>query len=259
MNTSLTKTKACTDVLVINQDQIIHAHNEDEDENSDAYFLQVTILSNNGTTLENFFAFTYPGNLPGCAFAYNILHNNAISLNSLFPKQATGDGLALNFISRDLMRSTSLYDFENRILELNNNRGSGFNINFSGPRYIATVEFSPHAVDKLQVTTNYTHLNEYRRLSVPQFPDPSSQYRLQRINEIPKPKTIHETAQILGDTKNKQYPVYRNSAPPDDSSTLSSMILLYEMSPPGHTTTSVLLYDSNPKLKAPRWTLNYKN
>ena len=43
---------------------------------------------------------------------------------------------------------------------------------------------SPDSYNILQITSNFTHVNEYRHLNVSQQPDPSSQHRLARINQI---------------------------------------------------------------------------
>jgi len=133
-----------------------------------------------------------------------------------------------------------------KINKQNNTRASGLNINFSDKQGILTVEFAPDSFNAYQVASNYSHQNQYRRLKISQFPDPSSDHRLARINELPSPKMSADVCSILGDTKDKQYPIYRNSSPPDDSSTLATMVTDFRMN-------SISVYLGNPKTSSPEW------
>ena len=57
---------------------------------------------------------------------------------------------------------------------------------------------------------------------VEQRDDPSSVHRQQRVKEMPSPKTAGDLRSILGDTKDKEYPIFRTATPPDSAETLAT-------------------------------------
>jgi hypothetical protein len=87
--------------------------------------------------------------------------------------------------------------------------------------------------------SNYSHVNKYKVLQVAQYqPDvTSSDYRTTRINQFPPPSNrvrllfaISLTRKeiivsILGDTDDKEYPLYRDGKAPDDSYTAATFFV----------------------------------
>ena len=66
----------------------------------------------------------------------------------------------------------------------------------------------------------YTLLGRYLHLNVSQFSDPSSLHRLARVKELPTPLTPEEVQGILGDTADKEYPIFRTDTASDHVDTL---------------------------------------
>lgn len=62
----------------------------------------------------------------------------------------------------------------------------------------------------------------YLHSQVEQRDDPSSVHRLQRVRELPPPKTLKELRSILGDTQDMEYPIFRTASPPDSGETLAT-------------------------------------
>ena len=84
---------------------------------------------------------------------------------------------------------------------------------------IATIESAPHNASSVLMLSvdqgndnTYFHANEYIRLSVEQIPQPSSVHREERYKEIGPPHQLQDIMKILGDTKDKEYPIYRLGA-----------------------------------------------
>jgi len=166
-------------------------------------------------------AYHYPGFIAGNSFGFN---SNGISAstNALSPVEVVIGGIGRQFIARDVLNATSLQDaFLKTIVP---NRAYGFNINIASitEQRIINIEIAPetfasHEVLLLQGNTsnNYSHTNLYKILDVLQYPDNSSTARQQRINQLPAPENMNNIISILGDTANKEYPIYRDGAPPD--------------------------------------------
>jgi hypothetical protein len=124
---------------------------------------------------------------------------------------------------------------------------SGFSANFA-TRYGPTFNS-----ESSLLTSSYTHLNaahqvlphfnEYIYLDTPQQPDPSSEWRMKRYNEM-KPVTKDTLIEFLGDTKYSEYPVYRTG----NVSTLATAIYDFEQA-------TVAIYTTNPKDSDPVYVL----
>lgn len=57
---------------------------------------------------------------------------------------------------------------------------------------------------------------------VEQREDVSTDHRLQRVKELEPPKAIHDLRAILGDTEDRDYPIFRTASPPDSADTLAT-------------------------------------
>ena len=62
--------------------------------------------------------------------------------------------------------------------------------------------------------------DRYLHLSVDQFSDPSSIHRLARVKALPVPTTPENVLDILGDTQDKDYPIFRTDTASDHVDTL---------------------------------------
>lgn len=57
---------------------------------------------------------------------------------------------------------------------------------------------------------------------VEQREDASTVHRLQRVKELEPPKAIDDLRAILGDTEDKEYPIFRSATSPDLCATLAT-------------------------------------
>ena len=60
----------------------------------------------------------------------------------------------------------------------------------------------------------------YLHLNVSQFSDPSSLHRLARVKALPAPQNPETVLHILGDTVDKEYPIFRTDTASDHVDTL---------------------------------------
>ena len=60
----------------------------------------------------------------------------------------------------------------------------------------------------------------YLHLNVSQFSDPSSVHRLARVKALPAPQNPETVQHILGDTVDKEYPIFRTDTASDHVDTL---------------------------------------
>jgi hypothetical protein len=68
----------------------------------------------------------------------------------------------------------------------------------------------------------FSHACRYMHSNVEEKDDPSSVHRMQRVKEMQPPKSVHDLQVILGDTQDKEYPIFRTATPPDQSATLAT-------------------------------------
>ncbi len=92
---------------------------------------------------------------------------------------------------------------------------------------------------------SYFHANEYLRLPVSQHPDPSSNHRLATYRQLyVNASTLDDARQLLGDTSDARYPIYRRGTPSDEDYTLATALFV-----PSEGVMRV--YESNPREGAP--------
>eukprot|EP00033_Pygsuia_biforma_P000221 GCRY01000279.1.p1 GENE.GCRY01000279.1~~GCRY01000279.1.p1 ORF type:complete len:378 (+),score=75.18 GCRY01000279.1:60-1193(+) len=217
----------CSDILLNNGDQYYLGHNEDGpvDARQGGVLIQAQVLDNNGNHLYAYTGYAYPGTLAGMAFGFN---DNGVcySTNEVFPKEMIVGGLARYFINRDLLRSTSPEDVIARASVKNGACGFSFNVASTRRNIMFNGETGPNGrLDVLHVKNGvYNHYNEYKHLNQTFNPDASTEHRQARYNEFPPIKTAANILQFLGDTKDPEYPLYRNNTYPDDSVTLATAL-----------------------------------
>ncbi|XP_027081575.1 uncharacterized protein LOC113781580 isoform X1 [Coffea eugenioides] len=205
----------CSDILVVSDYMAIAAHNEDANVALIGHTLEMKCrcrylikgILPNGLC---FTAYTYAGELPSCAFAFNSL-GLAFTLNSVPPSQSeiVAGGIGRNFISRDLLEAESMDDALTRIRSSEVSVGHSYNLIDTGTRRILNVETASRTrVSVLEVgETPFFHANMYLHLQVHQVQDENSLTRQKSAALLPKSSKI-DFLSLLGDTSDKTYPIY---------------------------------------------------
>jgi len=206
--------KGCSDIHIFKENIKVFGHNEDADSlvQSTAYLLHVEIKE--GQSVENFTAYTYPGVLPGIAFGFN--EHLAVSMNAVYPKEANIAAGRI-FINRDFLTAKSIPDLISKAANVKRAFGFSANVGQLSDGSISNIEFAPDVFAEVRVNGNYSHFNNYKELAdkVQAFVGISSAHRSTRADQMPAPQNAADILQILGDTNDSQYPIYRNGVAPD--------------------------------------------
>ncbi|XP_078001144.1 beta-alanyl-dopamine/carcinine hydrolase-like [Glandiceps talaboti] len=219
--------EGCTDLILTSDEQAIIAHSEDVTPDiTNGYIIQAHILpSTSNPREEKFTAFSYPGTLPGNTFGINA-HGLIFTGNMIFQKGITShNSIPRRFITRAFLSAQSLEDVIN-IIKKPPGTASAYNANVgvkeqSGNRAkFYSVEIghsvSGSIVDVHQYVDGFSyHLNHFNRLGIDHYTDDSSVHRAARIQQLPTPANMHDILEIMSDTHDEKYPIYRNGAPPD--------------------------------------------
>ncbi|KAL3854888.1 hypothetical protein ACJMK2_014124 [Sinanodonta woodiana] len=234
--------RGCSSVYVNTPDVKIMAHNEDWEPFADpySYIISAHIIdagSQTGTVTckeEQFTAFSCPEILPGFAFGFN-KYGLALAINATVPMKACVGGPPAGLITRALLSASSV----DEMVRISRNEGygasDGFHANIASLNHkeMWSLEVGPGKFESpLKLTTiaeqanpdkpcHYYHFNEYFNLKdVEQNPIlPSSSARAKRAEEMPPPRTLKDVKNVLGDTQNSVYPIYRCARRPDTSLT----------------------------------------
>lgn len=216
----------------------ILAHNEDCDPTVKKYGYIVQAQIEDQNSIENdcmFTAYTYPGALCGNNYSYNN-KGMVITCNGLYPNTAIEGATPRYFLNRALLRSKTFDD----AFSIAQNRGYGsafgFCVNMASleyPEKMCAMEVAPGMPESRialkyieeQKNTNepchYFHINNYRLIQIDEFEFmESSNARTKKTQEFSDPKTWDDLRQVLGDTSDDEYPIYRTPRPTDDSQTV---------------------------------------
>ncbi|KAF9622248.1 hypothetical protein IFM89_030290 [Coptis chinensis] len=197
----------CSDILIVTESMAMAAHNEDANIAlvGHTYLIKARLPSG-----LSFTAYTYAGELPSCAFGFNS-NGLAFTLNSVPPtaEEIMAGGIGRNFVSRDLLEATSLDDSLSRIHSAEASVGHSYNLIDIKARKLLNVETaSRKRMSVLSVgSTPFFHANMYLHLQVQQAQDENSMNRQRRAAQLPK-KSKANFLSLLGDTNDKQYPIY---------------------------------------------------
>jgi len=215
--------QGCTDCLVLTAESALIGHNEDGSPASWGRLYVVTVKLDDGPA---FSALSYPGFLPGNAFGFNqsgILH----TVNHVAPRPIKV-GLSRHFLARSLLDARSLDEAIGNITE--SDRASGFNYNIGSlaERRVVSVEVAPQRHHVHEVQGYFSHTNHYIELNEPQQEiSQSSRKRLERsmaIGRTAAPGQADQVLAVLGNRDDRDYPIYRDAAPPDTDATLCSAL-----------------------------------
>lgn len=234
----------CTD---LSYEGNVHVMGHNEDANvlvkKYAYLVHVQAKDKSNRTVQDYIAYHYPAYLPGLFFGWNA-HGLVFTENFLFPMQVNASGLANTFLALEAYGARTLEEVIQILSKPNRAMGFSLNVGSVHDRRIANIEFSCTNVSTKFVVGNYSHTNLYNHMNTPQQPDPSSSHRDQRISELPPVKDDSDIREVLGDTKDPQYPIYRNGNPPDCCGTAASVLYDFNM-------RTASIYLSNPKSNPP--------
>eukprot|EP00297_Palpitomonas_bilix_P007293 CAMPEP_0113875328 /NCGR_PEP_ID=MMETSP0780_2-20120614/4887_1 /TAXON_ID=652834 /ORGANISM="Palpitomonas bilix" /LENGTH=414 /DNA_ID=CAMNT_0000861317 /DNA_START=29 /DNA_END=1273 /DNA_ORIENTATION=- /assembly_acc=CAM_ASM_000599 len=276
---SLATVDHCSDIMVKMSDgRGVEAHNEDNDESLASSYIVVQQVSHPEEPFRGegryevpmessrFVSFNYPGQLSGVAFGFST-HGFGFTCNSEFPKAMSLTGVPINGLSRALFDVGSIDD---AVLALTTaNVATGFSINLfefgeTSQQRIVSVEVAPGGLSSVRVIQNdskYFRANQYRSLNVEQTADASSIHRLQREQEMPSPLTFEKEGvegvvkgmfDILGDTADAKYPIYRDGKEPD-TGVITLATALFNLKD-----AVMEVYTDNPKTAAPVHSFNMR-
>eukprot|EP00771_Trimastix_marina_P001766 gnl/Trimastix_PCT/2864.p1 GENE.gnl/Trimastix_PCT/2864~~gnl/Trimastix_PCT/2864.p1 ORF type:complete len:449 (+),score=122.87 gnl/Trimastix_PCT/2864:15-1361(+) len=231
--------KECSDVLSRTPEGRLYlGHNEDWDHFTGNYtFLLRARLQYPHRPLCEYTAFGYPFVLPGNAYSWNHF-GLFVSTNAVSPKQIVRRGIGRYFINHDLICATSVSDAIKRAT-LNQSehheksdapRASGFSLNLASVKEnrLFNIEINQFNYSIREICSDHPHefhTNHFLRALVPQRVSNSSSHRYVRGSKMAAPHSAKTVADVLGDTHDTAYPIYRNQAPPDYGCTLSTAVL----------------------------------
>ncbi|XP_070575122.1 beta-alanyl-dopamine/carcinine hydrolase-like [Ptychodera flava] len=243
-----TLTSSCSDILLnykdnsTGQQYTLHAHNEDGDTvmNGHTFVLQAVITDDDGSVKENFTMLSYAGQVLGTYVGFN-MYGLTFSANSLFPKNVQRNKTPILILGRAAFGAKTYNDAISVVV--NDKYGAASGVSY----YVGTtssakeklklmnIEVSPDTTKGKTKWTNvtipvmnnnrdghYYHFNMYIQSSVVQYDDTSTDHRQARADQLPIPKNLTRILNILGDTKDRDYPLYRTGSEKDPVATLAT-------------------------------------
>ena len=266
----------CTDILTNSALSPAWGHNEDGDvhDRLSNYFVNATIFEADAeghptaVVAERFVSFTYAGSLAGDAYGWNH-HGIALSQNAVFATQLNYFGCPGQVSARAAYGARTLDDAV-RIIRYSTSANS-YNLNVASTSTtvlgdILSVEVDPmgilgvHSLRRqvppsqepqgmLRSPYWFYHTNMYITLATACANDPSSDHRMATLATYAVPNATRDIAQMLGDTSDPMYPIYRDGRAPDtDVVTLTTVV--YDLQQ-----KMAMVYASNPRLGKPLLTL----
>eukprot|EP00697_Spironema_sp_BW2_P002039 gnl/Spiro4/12738_TR6753_c1_g1_i4.p1 gnl/Spiro4/12738_TR6753_c1_g1~~gnl/Spiro4/12738_TR6753_c1_g1_i4.p1 ORF type:complete len:750 (-),score=200.80 gnl/Spiro4/12738_TR6753_c1_g1_i4:4-2196(-) len=199
--------------------------------------------------LEDFTAYTYTGSVAGKAFGWNS-HGLVVTYNAIVTQQLNPYGLPRYFVNRLMYRARSVREALGLAAAPTPLASTAFSMNL-GQRLSASdkatelvnVEIDPigtHAIRSIvhlphqppspplpspffpQQPSHFIHTNHYLQLATPNWPSNSSVHRFARAASMcgaHVPASVADVCEVLGDTADLAYPIYRGSGDAADEST----------------------------------------
>lgn len=218
MRSSIAQADHCSDAFI----NTGYAHNEDGEfvDFDTIYFVRLRFYGSSGESVDEFASINYPGRLPGWGPGWNV-HQLSWTSNVMYakPSHPFVDGVSVTFVSRDIAGAQTIED----AIARGTPKGlmAGQNLNFGSFRdgRVVTVEtYTGGLSNVLEVTAAVSptfHANEYLRMKVPQDEaDPhltSARHRRTAFQQTPAPKSVTDLVNFLGDTSDKEFPVFRRN------------------------------------------------
>ena len=180
------------------------------------------------------------GSIVGHAFGINS-YGIASSMNAVYPTDVELQGRGCYFLTRMMLDAKNINELIAAYENGSNNNimssyGASINLatkNNDNKYTVVNIEISTKDMSVLSLNEDIPysyHFNNYLRLNVSSKNDTSSVHRLERTqymianNYDNSLTTMDEIRNILGDTTDNEYPIWRSSIAPDSSSTLSTVI-----------------------------------
>lgn len=199
-------------------------------------------------------------------------HGVVGSQNGLYPNHCLYGGLGRNFVSRHLVAATSLEDAIARATMGNQATGHSFNLASKYEERLVNIEVkpnvessgssgqvrslsqSPYVITSVEKGSSLFHANCYIYMDADADCSTSSQHRMARASELPPAKSVQDVLVTLGDTEDKDYPIYRSGVGDDKDNgyTISTVLFHLGFENKTHASTSasdasVTIYLNNPK------------
>ncbi len=212
----------CSDCSLVTDDVALIGHNED---GSPAFQESMYLVHARAEGKPGFTAFSYPGFLCGNAFGFNS-EGICFSVDHVQPRHVR-TGIGRNFIARSLLEARSLHDAVERVTIAGRASGFSFTIGSVPERRVVQVEMAPETHHVREIRGVNFHANHYQELDVDQVILPSSQARVERARALLQDSPPVDAAGVLttlGDQADRQYPIYRQALPPDQSMTFCSAL-----------------------------------
>ncbi|XP_067685493.1 beta-alanyl-dopamine/carcinine hydrolase-like isoform X1 [Haliotis asinina] len=223
----------CSTVYINRPDVKVIGHNEDGEDlaRTLGYVIDATITGDDGVE-EKFTSLCYPGGLPGISMGYNF-HGMIFSVNGL-AGPTIGQAGSADFVLRAVLRASNIDEVKKIVSNTGFGVSVGFNINVGSIVDTSTqwsVEVAPdvfeskvsikeiHESDDPEKST-YFHMNEYRHLDIEVETAERSRARFERALSLPVPTCAKDVRNILGDTDNTTFPIYRTVRPSDENATV---------------------------------------
>lgn len=210
----------CTSVALVDDNRVLLSHNEDVGDGDPDQLVDCALVTYR--LPDNVFtAFTYAGDLPGIAYAWN-KHGLFFSVNYLEPRQSQplAERVPRNFSARALINAKNI---KNAVQILNASPdASGFHYYVGQGNKIISVEQSLSRVSVKNIRGTDAHVNHYTHsVFTKDAPDPgkSSRTRQRRLEKLLRQDIAPLT--ILSDRANKPYTICRLSR--DKGRTLSTV------------------------------------
>lgn len=226
-------------------------HNEDLGPVYKSYSFLATIHQPyvDSDTAHTITAFAYPGAQLGFTFGWNS-RGLMVSCNGIYPAPNPA-GLGRYFVNRYILESSSVEDALERLTLLKKDLALGFATTLADARStrVVNVEMGPDVMSIVDVGEGESllHCNMYSHNdTVHVFNNfaQTSTNRLARAQELREPMTLRDIVDVLGDTKDPVFPIYRNGKKPDFLSTAATV--LFDVAK-----ARVEIYGGNPKFTYP--------
>lgn len=231
-------TNGCSSIICNHEGQVLLGHTEDAlpETLNHIYLVSAHIEEESpqgkyGTKEETFTALCYAGHLPGFCMGFNH-HGLVFSVNVISPAKVLAGKTPRHFLCRALLSAENGEQGQKILRDVGVGSADGVSINMSFTQQDGLPMFqnaevapadgtteSPMSIMNISKGEHLLHTNKYLRLtSVAEDSGlcmASSNHRHSRAGSMCSPESIHGLLSILSDTKDKEYPFFREGGMPD--------------------------------------------
>lgn len=201
--------------------QTLLAHNED----GDPLFVGHCAIAHVQAGLDiAFTAFVYPGSIPGHTFGANA-KGLCMTVNNLRTLHAK-PGMPRMIVTRMLLSLSSITSATRYLHSIEPAGGFHVTLGQAGTKTLTSIEFaSRHTsiVELSQAAGHANHMTHPAMCHQPQIITGSSGFRQARLEQMLQARPLTEPLNILFDTQNSEFPIFRQDPDdPDSENTLAS-------------------------------------